>query len=628
MKHWSIGRRVMFLALAPSILIVAALVTYFTFARVLDMDRALEQRALAIGRQLAPASEFGLFAGDVANLQRLTDAAQREPDVSAITIRDAYGVLVAHSAASAERASAGARAPLVYVVPVYQSELRFADVAEPGTEVGRQKQIGEIAIEMSQAATRQEQRRQWLVGLLLGLGGMVFALLLAFAMSRSAIRSIRLLARATAEVGRGEVDVRVPVRGGGELRALAEGFNWMAARIASARHDLQGQVKDATQDLQRQKEEAEQANIAKTRFLAAASHDLRQPLHTIGLLVGILRERADAAELRQLADKIQVSVGAMENLFVGLLDISKLDAGTIKPNITEFCLEELFRLVEMNYVPQAKEKGLELRIVRTRVCVASDPVILERIISNLVSNAIRYTARGRILLGCRRHQATVAIQVWDTGIGIPQEHQQHIFEEFFQLGNPERDHSRGLGLGLSIVERSAALLGCALHMQSEPGRGSCFSVDVPRLATRSAAASVPALRTLAPRVAGAFVVVIDDEAGTRFALEALFKQWGCHVVSAECADEACAKLREHLRSPDVIISDYRLRNNLTGIMAIRDIRAAAEEDIPAIIVTGDVSAQELTKLSESGVAVLHKPVSADELRRLVGSLLKRGNDAR
>jgi CheY-like chemotaxis protein len=251
-------------------------------------------------------------------------------------------------------------------------------------------------------------------------------------------------------------------------------------------------------------------------------------------------------------------------------------------------------------------------------------VILERIVANLVSNAIRYTHSGRVLLGCRRRGASVRIELWDSGVGIAAEHRDSVFQEFFQLHNPERDRSKGLGLGLSIVKRSASLLGHPLHVWSEVGKGSCFAIEVPR-APASVLPVQPAVDLSASPdlVSGSFIVVIDDEQDIRFAMESVLQRWGCHVVCAGSAEEAVGALQAHLRAPDLIISDYRLRDNQTGIDALMRIREAIGENVPAIIITGDSAAGDIRQVSQLGLPLAHKPVSAEHLRGLIADTLVR-----
>ena len=374
--------------------------------------------------------------------------------------------------------------------------------------------------------------------------------------------------------------------------------------------------------VEREKGLALQANAAKTRFLAAASHDLRQPLHTIGLLVDVMRDRSQDAEQRKLSERIRSGVVAMEDLFKGLLDISKLDAGMITPTRTNVSIAGILASVESSFGAQAEEKGLELRIRTTRSWIDSDPVILERIVDNLVSNAIRYTNFGKILIGCRRRGRFMELQVLDTGVGIEKKDEERIFEEFFQLQNPERDRTKGLGLGLSIVKRSAELLGHSIHVHSEPGRGSCFSIILPvtafPLEGSAAAHNVPGELRFERDY---FIVVIDDEQSIREAMRTTLEFWGCHVVCAGSAEEALAELGKHLRTPDLVISDYRLRDHKNGLQAIDDIRGSVDELLPAIIITGDISANDLGMIASRGIPIAHKPLTGDDLARLIAEAL-------
>lgn len=382
-------------------------------------------------------------------------------------------------------------------------------------------------------------------------------------------------------------------------------------------------LNDALSQLTVQKEVAESANLAKSRFLAAASHDLRQPMHTISLLVGLLRGQNRDAEANSIVGKIHASVQAMGDMFGSLLDISKFDAGAVSANVQTFAIDDLLHRLAVNYEAQANEKKLALKIVSSRAWVKSDPALLERILGNLVSNAIRYTERGRVLVGCRRRNGTLVLQVWDTGIGIDASQRDNIFEEFFQVSNPERDRSKGLGLGLSIAKRSAALLGHNLTLCSAPGKGSVFSIELPLLVESNERKALAITEHIpVGLLAQAFVIVIDDGTENREASDALLRHWGCHVVSASSASDALKALQNHLRTPDLIISDYRLRDGLDGIMAIDRIRQWTEQDIPAILVTGDLAADS-RQASELGIALLHKPVDSHKLQQLAEELLSK-----
>ena len=254
--------------------------------------------------------------------------------------------------------------------------------------------------------------------------------------------------------------------------------------------NLRIRAEEMAADLQRQKEIAERANLAKSNFLAAASHDLRQPVHALGLFVGALRSVAMAPAGRRLIEQIEASINAMDSLFTALLDISRLDAGVVAVQRRSFAIQSTVDRVCRDYLHEAEAKGVSLVCKDCAAIVETDPVLVERILRNLVSNAVRYTDCGRIVVGCRRRGAAISVQVWDTGIGIPRNQQARVFQEYYQLGNPERDRAKGLGLGLAIVRRLTDLLGCELKLRSEPGRGSCFEVAIP-LAKEPASAEEP-----------------------------------------------------------------------------------------------------------------------------------------
>lgn len=447
-------------------------------------------------------------------------------------------------------------------------------------------------------------------------------------LARRVVRPIQRLAEGADRIGEGQLEHRIELARSDELGQLADRFNQMTGHLRDAYRLLETRVAERTRELaeanamlRTRREEAEQANQAKTRFLASASHDLRQPLHTISLLVGVLRRQAVAPEVGQLVGHIQASVSAMEALFVGLLDISKLDAGMSSPVLGDHALAELLRRMAASHGPEAERKQLRLVIVPSRCAVRTDAMLLERVLGNLVSNAIRYTERGKVLVGCRRRPDGIELQVWDTGVGIVPTQLPHVFDEFFQVGNPERDRGKGLGLGLAIVKRTLALLEHPYTLRSTPGRGTCFSILLP------AAEALPVVtaRTEAPgsgwRIAGAFIVVIDDEADTRRAMQALCHSWGAHVLTAASAGQCLALLGEHLRDPDLILCDYRLRRGHDGLAAIRKIRARIGQAVPAIIITGDIAAADLRRVADAGLPLLHKPVGADRLLAAIEAAL-------
>ncbi|MGD9741262.1 MAG: ATP-binding protein [Dongiaceae bacterium] len=355
--------------------------------------------------------------------------------------------------------------------------------------------------------------------------------------------------------------------------------------------------------------EAERANLAKSRFLAAASHDLRQPLQAVTMFVAALKARGGGGDALDIIRSIQASLRATNDLLDALLDVSRLDAGVLQPKPRPIPVVDLVERIADEFAPQAADRALRFRAFPIAATIETDPALLDRVLTNLVSNAMRYTEKGGVLLGCRLRGDRLRFEVWDTGIGIPADEIGRIFEEFYQIGNPERDRTRGLGLGLTIVDRMARLLGYRIFVRSIPGRGSCFAVEVPLAGTpeRRNDARVPR------GIAGSFLLAIDDEPVQRKAMELLFRQWGCEVLTAGSADEALAKLAWAARPLDAIVADYRLRDGVTGAQAIARIRQALHRPVPALLLTGDTEPARLIEAKASGFDLMHKPVDPARL---------------
>jgi signal transduction histidine kinase len=366
---------------------------------------------------------------------------------------------------------------------------------------------------------------------------------------------------------------------------------------------------------------AERAERDKTRFLAAASHDLRQPMHAISLMVGMLRPRAAGPE-REVVERLERSIESMDALFDTILDLSKLDAGVVKPSTAEVPLRAVLDSIEVHFAPQAAAKQLALAVFPTRAIVATDRAVLERLLRNLVSNAIKYTSRGKVLIGCHRRGGRLRVGVWDTGIGIAPENLERVFEEYFQADARPRDRSEGLGLGLSIVKRLARLLGSDVDVTSTPGRGSRFSIEVPFAGYAAPATAPVRADPAAPDsvLVGKYILVIDDEPDVRFGTESVLRQWGCRSASAGSLDEVAALLERELRFPDAIVADFQLAGH-TGLEAIAAVQSYSGERTPAVIVTGeDLGRAELESQGRL-YPVLRKPVAREELRRhLIGAL--------
>jgi len=374
-------------------------------------------------------------------------------------------------------------------------------------------------------------------------------------------------------------------------------------------------------DLEKARVAAEQANRAKTQFFAAASHDLRQPLHAMGLFAGALAQKVKDPEVTGVIASIDASVKALEALFNELLDMSKIDSGVIKPRFADFPLEEVFGRLKDEFAAEAQAKGLRLTIASGGHVVRSDALLLERIVRNLVGNAIRYTTEGSIALTASREDGEVRIEVRDTGIGIRDQGRQRIFEEFFQVGNPGRTSKKGLGLGLSIVRRLCALLGTTISLESELGRGSVFAFRVPlgsAPAARSAAPSAPARRG---DLSGKLIVVIDDEAAIMEAMQRLLSGWGAEVIGSLSGEDVLAEVHARERMPDLIVADYRLAGMDTGVDVIERLRRALDPEIPAILVTGSTTPETLAEAHKRQLGMLLKPVLPERLREVIDASL-------
>jgi len=451
---------------------------------------------------------------------------------------------------------------------------------------------------------------------------LALALFAGLLFARRMVVPIRALQEGAMRIGRGNLTQRIAIKTNDELEALGDEFNKMAAQLQESYATLEHKVEERTRQL-------ELANLAKSRFLAAASHDLRQPLHALGLFVAQLHGRMRANERRRIVTRIDAALSAMNELFNALLDISKLDAGVLSPSITEFPVAKLLDRIDTTFTGAAREKGLSLRVISSSAWVRSDFILLERIVFNLVSNAVRYTSSGGVVVGCRKRGVNLRIEVWDTGPGVPQDQQQNIFGEFYRLDAPGGDGRSGLGLGLAIVDRLCRLLDHSVRLTSILGKGSCFSVAVPRVAARPEIGESPApAHPLMDASDRKLVVVIDDDPLVLEGMCGLFRSWGYHLLVAGNDDEALAGIADRDRPPALIVSDYHLSGGKTGIEVIEALRRTLSAEIPAFLVSGDTSPELLRQARASGYHLLHKPVDPMTLRAMVSYVLREQQVAR
>lgn len=672
-----IRARMVLAAVLPVTLVTLALSAVFLTGRYDDLDEAHQQWTRTLARQLASASEYGLFSANLENLQALTAGARQEPGVRMVLILDGLGQVLA--------ASGGIRPDLTTLVPrvitrledlylpsdllpLTGRELRWVDpvsgdellvqpvrsarlrldelyegeAGEPGP--GASNVLGYVVVEISHEVVAERSRFMLLIGLTVMLGGLLLGSSLALGLGRGVVRPILRVSRMIAHLGAGDLSVRGELRSDDPLRALQAGLNEMAERLQRHHEELEQRVAQATVELRSRKEEAELATQAKSRFLAAASHDLRQPIHALGMFVARLAQLPHDEETRHLITNLEASVRAMQDLLDALLDVSRLDADAVQAQIRPMPLAPLLAQLHNALLPVAQDKSLRLRVRCTpgiEIWVHSDPTLLHRILLNLLSNALRYTGEGGVLLSCRVRRSArdgdkVWIEVWDTGVGIAPEHQQDIFREFYQIGNPERDRSKGLGLGLNIVHRTARLLGHPLRLRSRLRHGTRFILELP-LAPEGDRQSAFQM-TESPRppddLRGLRMLVIEDDGASGRALYGLLESWGCTVALVEGLQDALAVIDDGFE-PDVLLSDYRLRAGENGMRTIqslrqhlRQLRTAhggmsnrdADRDLPAALMSGDTDPDLIQLCREVGLPLLHKPVRPAKLRTLLRRL--------
>lgn len=383
---------------------------------------------------------------------------------------------------------------------------------------------------------------------------------------------------------------------------------------------LRFENKELIRQLELQKAEAIQANAAKTHFLASASHDLRQPVHALGLFAEELNHRIKDVGTRQIFQKLEAALSSMRTMLDSLMDISRLDAGIIETTIQHFPVNKILKEVDIQFRLSIQEKGLDLSVMPSSQVVYADPALLSSIVHNLVSNAVRYTSSGKIVIGCRRCADALSIEVHDSGPGIAPEEQERIFQEFYQTENSERNREKGMGIGLAIAKRKSDLLRCSLKVNSKLGRGSIFKVIVP-LGDKSKIIDASDASQKSKDISGALVLMIEDDAPILDGTLAVLRDWGCAVLGMLSIDDAIDFLSDADDIPDIILTDFQLGDGHTGVEAIKRIQTICGRAIPAILITGDTSSERLQEARSSRYPLLHKPVAPDELRALISHTL-------
>lgn len=382
--------------------------------------------------------------------------------------------------------------------------------------------------------------------------------------------------------------------------------------------DLIAQLGTETEKVRAAQYHAESANQAKTKFLAAASHDIRQPIHALGLFLDVLARSPLSRYQQQVLHNANAAFEASAEMLNTLLDFSRIEAGVVDVQQRAFYLQPILHKLENEMAPLAASKNLVYRSIESHAIVMSDPAILELMLRNLISNAIRYTDKGGVLIAARSRGEFTSLEIWDTGIGIDPAHHENIFNEFYQLGNTERDRRKGLGLGLAIVRGYASTLNHALVFASKPGRGSVFKLEL-RNATAVLQQDNTTLKPIEFTTLDARILIIDDDETVRAGMVELLTSWGCACDAADSISEALDLAHTH--RPDLIISDFRLRDLQTGAQAIEQVRQQCGSKLPALLITGDTAKDRLIDATQSGIPLLSKPVQPSVLYRKVIELL-------
>lgn len=626
MNKWPIKYRVLFLAIFPVLMISVLLSSLLIYGGMSEIDNALRTRGKIMAGQLAPASEYGAFSGNIEILQGLVQSVMKEPDVKAVVITDARDKILAisgnpsvfqagmTSALDDGRIIEGENSTLIFGARIFQNGVEIDDfgLTDPVDRKGssERKLLGRVFVELSEDSTHARKLRFLSIGTLIGLFGIIGASLLALRMSRGVTVPLSTLHEGVMEMTRGNLATRVSTNSGGELAQLESGFNQMAEEIDTARAAMQARIDEITALLEH-KEKAEQANFAKTRFLASASHDLRQPVQALNWFVSALRQRIDDEQSLRVCQMMQESIRTLNELLERLLDISKLDAGAIVPQKEQVPVNSLLTRLENEFRALLEARGIRFSVHFSNAWVETDPNLVMMVLRNLVSNAAKYTDRGRIVLGCRHRAGELEIQVWDTGVGIPPAEIRNIFQEFYQVGEQSRERRQGLGLGLAIVDRIIKLLGHPIGVRSTLGKGSVFSVRLPLCgAPRLAQQAAQEIGEASPNV---LIALLEDEVPILEGLTFLLNGFGYVTVGASDIEELLTRLTDCAQRPDIVIADYRLGEERTGVEAIKRLRELYMANLPAILITGDTAPERLREAEELNITLLHKPIDGDKL---------------
>ncbi|MDP9896532.1 signal transduction histidine kinase [Variovorax boronicumulans] len=601
------AQQLILLALVPATAATLTAIAVLTRQHLGNLTELMRANAQTVALQVATVAQAPLARMDKRALQRTAQSGTYQPHVQQVQIWTEDGEIVANSETVDRARGEG----LQVVVPI---------VADDG------RHNGKVMVEISLSAVQNARRSVWLnvaVVLAISLLGVGLA---GWWAARRISEPIRALGKAVDRLGAGE-DASVAIEGTSEVQHLQLGFNQAARALAESRRLLQSRINEATAELARKNALLEVASQAKTRLLAAASHDLRQPLHALTLFSdGLANGETDPVKLQRIGH-IRECVESLDRLFSELLNLSQLDAGVLQPQWADFPLDRLFDEISRNFRPVAEQQGLRLVARKTELWVRCDYVMLSRILNNLVSNSLRHTLEGGVLIGARRRGKGVRIDVVDTGVGIAAQHQTRVFEEFYQVepaGRQLARGARGMGLGLATVQRLTELLNTRVELSSRLHKGTCVRVLV-----RSAPAALPSptpspvaagMEDGEPSLANLRILVIDDERTILEGLSVVLANWGAEVLVAQTRAEALALADTWTEPPDVVVSDLLLQGGDNGL----DVIAALERHPRGIgpgtarlLVTGETKPDRLREVASAGIAVLYKPVSPRVLRQSI-----------
>lgn len=659
MKLYSIRQQVAWLTFIPLLIMAVSMESFFLHGRFSEMDKNLLEQGELIAHQLAASSEYGVFSNNLEFLQSIANSSLNQTDVRRVVILNSDSEILV-SAGEFSQHLKGEIAGKILATNEHVNQLPFAPVEKmddaiilpPPTNSGvhswwlyhailpaqialeegsvrtQIKPAGAVIVEISKLRYGGLKTRMLWTTLLATALFLALACYLVFLASRSITNPIRKLSEAVQEIGAGKLDTRVSLSTRvQELATLAQGLNETTENLQKERAGLQFRIDEATLALRKKKEAAERASQDKSHFLAVASHDLRQPLHALGLYIAELQHKVSGAEQQHLVGRVEQSVEALSTLLNALLDISKLDAGTIVPQLQTCAVSVMLDRVAADYQMLAGIKNIRLIIRPCDEYITSDPQLLERILMNLVGNAIRYTyPNGCVMVACRRRGNFLRVEVRDNGVGISKTDQDNIFREFFQVPQQQADINKGLGLGLAIVDRLVKLLGCRIELRSVPGKGSVFALEIPLARRPGKPSSAP--RTLSGQSQGLEeslltskrLLVVDDDPMVLSSTAGILTSWGCIVSTAA----SLAQVEQFLRDGEIwdfIISDYQLMNNESGIDIVAMARQHHGRQIPCVLISGDTSPAIVKLASVSGHHLLHKPVRPAKLRSLIIYLL-------